>query len=185
MTSSVPTGQTDADDWFDLEKYRQAAGVAYEFAKKKIEDQAAQERLNIAARAGEERTLVSLAAAAQGAQQRQGMLTAGEQERLNIAARGGEERLGISAAGEEERKTTLTRGEQERLGLLTRGEQERLGISTAGEQERKSTVTRGEQERETIGKTAAEQRAAAKLQQFFREQDELRDYGQAQRAYRY
>jgi len=174
MTSSVPTGQTDADDWFDLEKYRQAAGVAYEFAKKKIEDQAAQERLNIAARAGEERTLVSLAAAAQGAQQRQGMLTAGEQERLNIAARGGEERLGISAAGEEERKTTLTRGEQERLG-----------ISTAGEQERKSTVTRGEQERETIGKTAAEQRAAAKLQQFFREQDELRDYGQAQRAYRY
>ena len=29
MTSSVPQGQVDADDWFDLDKYRQAAGVAY------------------------------------------------------------------------------------------------------------------------------------------------------------
>jgi len=23
MTSSIPAGQTDADDWFDLDKYRQ------------------------------------------------------------------------------------------------------------------------------------------------------------------
>ena len=33
MTSSVPAGQTDVDDWFDLDKYKQAAGVAYEFSK--------------------------------------------------------------------------------------------------------------------------------------------------------
>ena len=42
MTSSVPQGQIDADDWFDLDKYRQAACVAYEFSKKKIEESGAQ-----------------------------------------------------------------------------------------------------------------------------------------------
>ena len=44
MTSSVPSGQTNADDWFDLDKYRQAAGVAYEFSKKKMETAGEQER---------------------------------------------------------------------------------------------------------------------------------------------
>jgi len=82
MTSSVPTGQTDVDDWFDLDKYRQAAGVAYEFSKKKME-------------------------------------------------------------------------------------------------------TAGEQERETIGKGAEESRASVEQQQRFKQEDEARDYGQAQRAYRY
>jgi len=82
MSSSVPTGQVDADDWFDLDKYRQAAGVAYEFSKKKME-------------------------------------------------------------------------------------------------------TAGEQERETIGKGAEEQRTSSGQQQEFKEKDEARDYGQAQRAYRY
>jgi hypothetical protein len=82
MTSSVPTGQTDVDDWFDLDKYRQAAGVAYEFSKKKME-------------------------------------------------------------------------------------------------------TAGEEERETIGRGAEEQRTSAGQQQEFKEKDEARDYGQAQRAYRY
>ena len=47
MTSSVPQGQVDADDWFDLDKYRQAAGVAYEFSKKKMEESGAQERETI------------------------------------------------------------------------------------------------------------------------------------------
>ena len=47
MTSSVPTGQTDVDDWFDLDKYRQAAGVAYEFSKKKMETAGEQERETI------------------------------------------------------------------------------------------------------------------------------------------
>ena len=35
------------DDWFDLDKYRQAAGVAYEFSKKKMEDAGEQERSTI------------------------------------------------------------------------------------------------------------------------------------------
>ena len=35
MTDSVPSGQTDVDDWFDLDRYREAAGVAYEFSKKR------------------------------------------------------------------------------------------------------------------------------------------------------
>ena len=35
------------DDWFDLDKYRQAAGVAYEFSKKKMEESGAQERETI------------------------------------------------------------------------------------------------------------------------------------------
>ena len=43
----------------------------------------------------------------------------------------------------------------------------------------------GEQERETIGKGAEESRISAREQQQFKQQDEDRDYGQAQRAYRY
>lgn len=53
---SVPTGQSGADDWFDLDKYRQAAGVAYEFSKKKMEDAGAQERETIGKGATESRT---------------------------------------------------------------------------------------------------------------------------------
>ena len=56
MTSSVPTGQTDVDDWFDLDKYRQAAGVAYEFSKKKMETAGEQERETIGKGAEESRT---------------------------------------------------------------------------------------------------------------------------------
>lgn len=56
MTSSVPAGQTDTDDWFDLDKYRQAAGVAYEFSKKKMEESGAQERETIGKGAEEQRT---------------------------------------------------------------------------------------------------------------------------------
>jgi hypothetical protein len=55
MTSSVPTGQTDVDDWFDLDKYRQAAGVAYEFSKKKMETAGEQERETIGRGAEEQR----------------------------------------------------------------------------------------------------------------------------------
>ena len=36
--ASVPAGQTDVDDWFDLDKYKQAAEVAYGFSKKKMEE---------------------------------------------------------------------------------------------------------------------------------------------------
>jgi len=56
MTSSVPAGQTDVDDWFDLDKYKQAAGVAYEFSKKKAEDVGSQERETIGKGAQEQRT---------------------------------------------------------------------------------------------------------------------------------
>ena len=56
MTSSVPTGQTDVDDWFDLDKYRQAAGVAYEFSKKKMETAGEHERETIGKGATEQRT---------------------------------------------------------------------------------------------------------------------------------
>lgn len=55
MTSSVPAGQTDLDDYFDLDKYRQAAEVAYSFSKKKIEDAGTQERETIGKGATEQR----------------------------------------------------------------------------------------------------------------------------------
>lgn len=55
MTSSVPTGQTDVDDWFDLDKYKQAAEVAYSFSKKKLEDAGTQERETIGKGAEEQR----------------------------------------------------------------------------------------------------------------------------------
>lgn len=59
MTSSfadVPVGQSSEDDWFDLDKYRQAAGVAYEFSKKKMETAGEQERETIGKGATEQRT---------------------------------------------------------------------------------------------------------------------------------
>jgi hypothetical protein len=56
MTSSVPAGQVDVDDWFDLDKYRQAAGVAYEFSKKKMETAGGEERETIGKGAEEQRT---------------------------------------------------------------------------------------------------------------------------------
>ena len=55
MSSSVPEGQIDLDDWFDLDKYRDAAGVAYEFSKKKLEDAGEQERRTIEKGATEQR----------------------------------------------------------------------------------------------------------------------------------
>ena len=56
MTSSGPAGQIDSDDYFDLDKYRQAAGVAYEFSKKKAEVAGEQERETIGKGAEEQRT---------------------------------------------------------------------------------------------------------------------------------
>lgn len=55
MTRSVPEGQTDVDDWFDIDKYKQAAGVAYEFSKKKMEDAGEQDRQTIGKGATEKR----------------------------------------------------------------------------------------------------------------------------------
>jgi len=45
----------ESDDYFDLDKYRQAAGVAYEFSKKKVEDAGEQERKTIGAGGIEQR----------------------------------------------------------------------------------------------------------------------------------
>ena len=56
MNNSVPAGQVDADDWFDLDKYRQAAGVAYDFSKKKMEDAGGQERETIGKRTSAEQS---------------------------------------------------------------------------------------------------------------------------------
>lgn len=54
MTSSVDSTYA-SDDWFDLDKYRQAAGVAYEFSKKKMETSGEQERETIGKGAEEQR----------------------------------------------------------------------------------------------------------------------------------
>ena len=55
MASSVPKGQSDVDDWFDIDKYKQAAGVADEFSKKKMEDAGEQDRQTIGKGAEEKR----------------------------------------------------------------------------------------------------------------------------------
>jgi hypothetical protein len=56
MTSSTNTDQLNVDDWFDIDKYRQAAGVAYEFSKQKMETAGEQERETIGKGAEESRT---------------------------------------------------------------------------------------------------------------------------------
>jgi len=56
MAENNTTDPNDIDDWFDLDKYRQAAGVAYEFFKKKMETAGEQERETIGKGASEQRT---------------------------------------------------------------------------------------------------------------------------------
>ena len=67
--------------------------------------------------------------------------------------------------------------------MLFRSYRQAAGV--AYEFSKKKMETAGEQERETIGKGAEEQRTSAEQKQQFSQQDEARDYGQAQRAYRY
>jgi len=55
-SNTVPPGQTDVDDWFDLDKYKEAAGVAYEFSKKKMEDAGEQDRKTIGEKGTQQRT---------------------------------------------------------------------------------------------------------------------------------
>lgn len=52
-TDVSPTYEND--DWFDLDKYRQAAGVAYEFSKKKMETEGEQQRETIGKTGTEQR----------------------------------------------------------------------------------------------------------------------------------
>jgi hypothetical protein len=56
MAATDITDTYSTDDWFDIDKYRQAAGVAYEFSKKKAEDVGTQERETIGKGASEQRT---------------------------------------------------------------------------------------------------------------------------------
>jgi hypothetical protein len=54
-TATDPLDSANVDDWFDIDKYRQAAGVAYEFSKKKLEDTGKEQRETIGKQATEER----------------------------------------------------------------------------------------------------------------------------------
>jgi len=54
-TAKDPLDSANEDDWFDIDKYRQAAGVAYEFSKKKLEDTGKEQRETIGKQATEER----------------------------------------------------------------------------------------------------------------------------------
>ena len=58
MSQSNDDIKSNVDDWFDdeaLDKYRKAAGVAYEFSKKKLEDKGEQERQTIKTGARQQR----------------------------------------------------------------------------------------------------------------------------------
>lgn len=61
----------------------------------------------------------------------------------------------------------------------------RQAAGVAYEFSKKKMETEGEQQRETLGRSGKEQRTSAEQAQRFSESDEARDYGQAQRAYRY
>jgi hypothetical protein len=77
--STPPIEDTySTDDWFDIDKYRQAAGVAYEFSKKKAETAGEQERETIGKGASEQRT---------SAEQAQGFKQADEARDYNQAQR--------------------------------------------------------------------------------------------------
>ena len=51
-----PASTYESDDWFDLDKYRQAAGVAYDFSKKKMETEGEQQRESLGKSGQEQRT---------------------------------------------------------------------------------------------------------------------------------
>jgi len=53
--TATPSNTYNVDDWFDLQKYKEAAGVAYEFSKKKMETAGEQERETISAASEEKR----------------------------------------------------------------------------------------------------------------------------------
>ena len=58
MTSSAPKNVDDTysdDDWFDLDKYKQAAQVAYDFSIGKMREEGDQTRQNIGATGFEQR----------------------------------------------------------------------------------------------------------------------------------
>lgn len=88
-----------------------------------------------------------------------GMLAAtGEQTRKNYAAEGQQQRLGVMVAGEQTRQNLAVQGQQDRLGYRVQGQEQRANIKTTGVENRKQAITEGEQKRLNIGKTAEEER---------------------------
>lgn len=110
--------------------------------------------------------------AAEGQQQRLGMITAGEQQRLGIAAMGeqsrlgtivaGEQqRLGIAATGVETRKNIAAQGTEDRLGYRVQGDEQRKNISATGIENRAQARTEGLEQRKNIKATGVENRLQA------------------------
>lgn len=91
--------------------------------------------------------------AAEGQQQRLGMITAGEQQRLGIAAMGEQSRLG-----------TIVAGEQQRLGIAAMGQETRANIRTQGQEDRLGYRVQGEEQRQNIAATGVENRAQARVE---------------------
>lgn len=159
MTSSYDVSGTTDDDWFDLDKYKQAAQVAYDFSIGKM---------------GKE-----------GEEQRKGIETTGQEARSTESNRAAEERATIGTTGTEQRATLGKQGEEERLTLGTQGYEQRETLGKQGQEERLSLGKRGFEERETIGRSAEEQRARDRLLQQFKDREEERDRGQALKGYRF
>lgn len=110
MTSSFTVSGTTDDDWFDLDKYKQAAQVAYDFS------------------IGKMRT--------EGEEQREGIKTTGQEARDTEASRAAEQRATIGTTGTQQRETLGKQGEEERLSLGKRGFEERETISKTAEEQR-------------------------------------------------
>ena len=110
MTSSYEVSGTTDDDWFDLDKYKQAAQVAYDFSIGKM---------------GKE-----------GEEQRKGIETTGQEARATESNRAAEERATIGTTGTEQRATLGKQGEEERLSLGKQGFEQRETIGKSAEEQR-------------------------------------------------
>jgi hypothetical protein len=110
MTSSYDVSGTTDDDWFDLDKYKQAAQVAYDFSIGKM---------------GKE-----------GEEQRKGIETTGQEARATESNRAAEERATIGKTGTEQRATLGKQGEEERLSLGKQGFEQRETIGKSAEEQR-------------------------------------------------
>ena len=97
--------------------------------------------------------------AAFGEQTRKNYAAEGQQQRLGIVTAGEQQRLGYAAQGDQQRKNMRVEGQENRLGYRVQGQEQRKNIAATGFQNRLQSMTEGEQERLNIGKTAREERA--------------------------
>ena len=113
--------------------------------------------------------------AAEGQQQRLGMITAGEQQRLGIAAMGEQSRLGMVVAGEQQRlgikatgvetrKNIAAQGTEDRLGYRVQGDEQRKNIAATGVENRAQARTEGAEQRKNIKATGLENRLQAETE---------------------